>query len=230
MSSPSPQVLLRTERLCKSFGSLLAVKEVSLDIRAGEIHAIIGPNGAGKTTLLNVMSGELLPTIRSRSITFRLAPLPAPEVEKYLVALGGLSVLSWMMIRWSDDPDGPRADRLLVLVAYLSALGYANHMAGALAVPAIGLAVLIRRPRTIFRLRLLAAVAGVVVLGMTPFATQPIRAAFFPAIHFRPVEFPGLFVCGLILGTCALRTGRLGMGIAAHMAFNATGLLLVARI
>jgi len=55
-------------------------------------------------------------------------------------------------------------------------------------------------------------------------------AAFFAAIHFRWVEFPGLFVFGLILGVCALRTGRLGMGIAAHMAFNATGLLLVARI
>ncbi|HEY4607717.1 MAG TPA: CPBP family intramembrane glutamic endopeptidase [Ilumatobacteraceae bacterium] len=55
-------------------------------------------------------------------------------------------------------------------------------------------------------------------------------AAFFAAIHFRWVEFPGLFVFGLILGVCARRTGRLGMGIAAHMAFNATGLLLVARI
>jgi len=55
-------------------------------------------------------------------------------------------------------------------------------------------------------------------------------AAFFAAIHFRWIEFPGLFVFGLILGVCALRTGRLGMGIAAHMAFNATGLLLVARI
>ena len=54
-------------------------------------------------------------------------------------------------------------------------------------------------------------------------------AAFFAAIHFRWVEFPGLFVFGLILGICALRTGRLGMGIVAHMAFNATGLLLVAR-
>ena len=53
-------------------------------------------------------------------------------------------------------------------------------------------------------------------------------AAFFAAIHFRWVEFPGLFVFGLILGVCALRTGRLGMGILAHMAFNATGLLLVA--
>ncbi|MGZ4701438.1 MAG: CPBP family intramembrane glutamic endopeptidase [Ilumatobacteraceae bacterium] len=54
-------------------------------------------------------------------------------------------------------------------------------------------------------------------------------AAFFALIHFRWVEYPGLFVFGLILGVCALRTGRLGMGIFAHMAFNATGLMLVAR-
>ena len=54
-------------------------------------------------------------------------------------------------------------------------------------------------------------------------------AAFFALIHLRWVELPGLFVFGLILGTCALRTGRLGMGIMAHMAFNATGLMLVAR-
>ncbi|HSB87968.1 MAG TPA: type II CAAX endopeptidase family protein [Ilumatobacteraceae bacterium] len=54
-------------------------------------------------------------------------------------------------------------------------------------------------------------------------------AAFFALIHFRWVEYPGLFVFGLVLGVCVLRTGRLGMGILAHMAFNATGLLLVAR-
>jgi membrane protease YdiL (CAAX protease family) len=53
-------------------------------------------------------------------------------------------------------------------------------------------------------------------------------AAFFALIHFRWVEYPGLFVFGLVLGTCALLTGRLGMGIFAHLAFNATGLLLVA--
>jgi len=54
--------LLRSERLCKNFGSLMAVRDVSLTIMEGEIHAVIGPNGAGKTTLLNVFSGELLPT------------------------------------------------------------------------------------------------------------------------------------------------------------------------
>lgn len=54
-------------------------------------------------------------------------------------------------------------------------------------------------------------------------------AAVFAMAHFRPIEFPGLFAFGLILGTAALRTGRLGMPILAHVAFNATGLVLVSR-
>jgi CAAX protease family protein len=52
-------------------------------------------------------------------------------------------------------------------------------------------------------------------------------AAWFAVIHFRPVEYPGLFVFGLVLGVCALRTRRLGMSVLTHMAFNATGLILV---
>jgi membrane protease YdiL (CAAX protease family) len=42
------------------------------------------------------------------------------------------------------------------------------------------------------------------------------------------VEIPGLFVVGLVLGACALFTLRLGLGVVSHMAFNATGLVLVA--
>ena len=53
-------------------------------------------------------------------------------------------------------------------------------------------------------------------------------AALFALVHFSPVEYPGLFLVGLVFGVCALRTGRLGMGILAHAAFNATGLALVA--
>jgi len=101
----------------------------------------------------------------------------------YTVSLVGIALISWLMIRWADDPDGPKADRLLVLVAYLCGLGYANHMAGMLAAPAVGLAVLVIRPRTIVRWKLLLACVGVLVLGLTPFATQPIRAAYFPAIN-----------------------------------------------
>jgi membrane protease YdiL (CAAX protease family) len=54
-----------------------------------------------------------------------------------------------------------------------------------------------------------------------------LSAAWFGAIHLQPVEFPGLFIFGLVLGLCFQKTGRLGSAILAHAAFNATGLLLV---
>jgi membrane protease YdiL (CAAX protease family) len=51
-------------------------------------------------------------------------------------------------------------------------------------------------------------------------------SALFALVHFRPVEYPGLLVIGLVCGFCALATGRLGMAIACHIGFNVTGLLL----
>lgn len=55
MSEP----LLELENVCKSFGGLKAVDNVSLKVNDGEIVSIIGPNGAGKTTLFNLVSGVL---------------------------------------------------------------------------------------------------------------------------------------------------------------------------
>jgi branched-chain amino acid transport system ATP-binding protein len=55
-------VLLQTERLTRSFGSLVAVNSVSLVIRRGELRSIIGPNGAGKTTFFRLVSGEMAPS------------------------------------------------------------------------------------------------------------------------------------------------------------------------
>jgi branched-chain amino acid transport system ATP-binding protein len=48
--------------LTKQFGSLVAVRNVSLTVESGELRAVIGPNGAGKTTLFNLISGFLRPT------------------------------------------------------------------------------------------------------------------------------------------------------------------------
>jgi branched-chain amino acid transport system ATP-binding protein len=53
--------VLLMQGLVKRYGALLVTDHVSLDIRAGELHAVIGPNGAGKTTLINQLSGEIKP-------------------------------------------------------------------------------------------------------------------------------------------------------------------------
>lgn len=51
--------ILKIRDLTKSFGALTVSDHVSLDLRAGEIHALIGPNGAGKSTLIKQICGEL---------------------------------------------------------------------------------------------------------------------------------------------------------------------------
>jgi branched-chain amino acid transport system ATP-binding protein len=58
---PGP-VLLRTEALTRSFGSLIAVNRVDFTVYTGELRSIIGPNGAGKTTLFRLISGEMKPS------------------------------------------------------------------------------------------------------------------------------------------------------------------------
>ncbi|MEN9280301.1 MAG: ABC transporter ATP-binding protein [Gloeomargarita sp. DG_1_4_bins_134] len=53
--------LLAATELCKSFGRLPAVRQVSLTVAPGSITGLIGPNGAGKTTLFNLLAGSLRP-------------------------------------------------------------------------------------------------------------------------------------------------------------------------
>jgi branched-chain amino acid transport system ATP-binding protein len=52
---------LQLKNLCKRYGALTVTDDVSLDVMAGELHAIIGPNGAGKTTLIHQISGLARP-------------------------------------------------------------------------------------------------------------------------------------------------------------------------
>jgi branched-chain amino acid transport system ATP-binding protein len=54
--------ILRLRGVGRRFGGVDAVRDVDLEVRAGERRAILGPNGAGKTTLFNLISGEIPPT------------------------------------------------------------------------------------------------------------------------------------------------------------------------
>ena len=59
MSNPGP--VLSLSKVSKAFGAVQALREVSVDCRAGEIHALVGENGSGKSTLLGIASGFLAP-------------------------------------------------------------------------------------------------------------------------------------------------------------------------
>ncbi len=102
----------------------------------------------------------------------------------YTLAMLGLAASSWTALRWHDaPPQSRRADAFLLLVAYLCGLGYANHPAGFLPIPAFGLFVLFRRPLTLLRWRVVLAAAGMLFLGLTTFFFMPVRAAHFPGIN-----------------------------------------------
>jgi ABC-2 type transport system ATP-binding protein len=71
--TPPDQVLLCIESACVSFGSLQAIREVSLNLCGGNLLGLIGPNGAGKTTLMRAAVG--LQPMRSGSVRILDTPL-----------------------------------------------------------------------------------------------------------------------------------------------------------
>lgn len=62
--------MLEVKNVSKSFGGLVAIRNVSFDVHQGEILGLIGPNGAGKTTLFNLITGFLEPDAHAK-ITFK---------------------------------------------------------------------------------------------------------------------------------------------------------------
>jgi ribose transport system ATP-binding protein len=57
MSHDSQEIVLATQGVSRRFGAVRALDEVSIDLRAGEVHGIVGENGAGKSTLMKILSG-----------------------------------------------------------------------------------------------------------------------------------------------------------------------------
>ena len=73
--------LLKTENVVMQFGGVVAVNDLNIDIKKGELAALIGPNGAGKTTAFNVITGVYTPTSGSVLLT--------PDKEQKTVDITG---------------------------------------------------------------------------------------------------------------------------------------------
>jgi branched-chain amino acid transport system permease protein len=85
---PAPgQTLLQVEGAERRFGGLVAVNNVSFEVRSGEILGLIGPNGAGKTTVFNLLTGAL--RLNSGEIAF--AGRSITRDAQYRIAQGGVA-------------------------------------------------------------------------------------------------------------------------------------------
>lgn len=99
--------MLEVDSLCKTFGGLDAVKDVSFTVNKGQIKTVIGPNGAGKSTLFNLISGTLAPTsggvrFQGESITglapYQIAQRKMARTFQNIKMFAGMSALENVMV------------------------------------------------------------------------------------------------------------------------------------
>ncbi|MBD3787093.1 MAG: ABC transporter ATP-binding protein [Sphingomonadales bacterium] len=99
-------VLMELKNITLRFGGVVAIKDISFDIRDGEIRAIIGPNGAGKSSMLNVISGFYTPTEgsvwfkgyqRGPMRPYQVAQLGIARTFQNIALFDGMSVLDNIM-------------------------------------------------------------------------------------------------------------------------------------
>jgi ABC-2 type transport system ATP-binding protein len=77
------ELIVETEHLARRFGDLVAVRDVSLRVRRGEIYGVLGPNGAGKSTTIRMLCGILDPTSgRGTVVGFDIARDPERIKER----------------------------------------------------------------------------------------------------------------------------------------------------
>ena len=132
---------LSARGLVRRFGDLTAVKNVSIELRQGEVLGLLGPNGAGKTTILRMLAGILAPNEGSVSvmgIDTQTDPLAARRQIGFLSGdtqlyqrLNPREVLDYFG-RLYGVPAARRRERIEKLVAELDMAGFASRPCGQL--------------------------------------------------------------------------------------------------
>jgi branched-chain amino acid transport system ATP-binding protein len=189
-------LLLKTHKLVKKFGGLTAVKEVSLDVKAGEIVALIGPNGAGKTTFFNCLNQVTVPT--SGTVTFAgqsLVSVVTPATKQWIWRLSqifaALSLLWLPLVLGVVWPDTFfRLEAVLALVSLMLFRVYLvrplNHF----------------RPWSRLLLIIFVLVDAVCAVAWICRSDSFSEVSFFGLCPFYPLLVPGAII--LFIGSLAL--------------------------
>ena len=109
----------------------------------------------------------------------------------YTVSLLSIAMVVWFVLRWADEPAGGRRDRWLIATIYVMALSSTNHMMGILALPVLGVYVLMTDWRVLLRPKVIVAVVVVAIVGLSlNYIYLPLRAAQYPPINEgEPIGF-----------------------------------------
>ena len=142
--------LLAASGISKSFDGVSALRGVSFDLRAGEVHALVGENGAGKSTLIKIMTGAEQPDAGTLAVAGRTVPHMTPALARALgiaaiyqqpslfphltvaenLALALETAAAWRLVRWPD-----RRRRARALLDEIGAAIDPDRLAGTLSMP-----------------------------------------------------------------------------------------------
>ncbi|MFJ8925234.1 ABC transporter ATP-binding protein [Streptomyces sp. NPDC102364] len=103
--STSTGAALRAERAGISFGDFQAVRNIDLDIPAGEFLCLLGPSGCGKSTLLSAMAGFI--QVSEGTLTADGAPIGGPDPELGMVFQSSEALFDWLTVK-QNVTFGPR--------------------------------------------------------------------------------------------------------------------------
>ena len=85
-ASAATGLLLRASGISKTYGAVIALKDASLAVRPGEVHALMGANGAGKSTLVKILTGAVRPDDGTIAVRGRERTVHSPSEARH----GGL--------------------------------------------------------------------------------------------------------------------------------------------
>ncbi len=83
--------ILKVKKLTKSFGGLIAVSNVDIELKKGELVGLIGPNGAGKTTVFNLLTGIYLPTSGTITLSRDGSDTPLHKMKPHAICKAGVA-------------------------------------------------------------------------------------------------------------------------------------------